>query len=591
MIVGFEPGFLPNLGVGELLEGLPISMRSDQGNFLTLQVPNLTVVRKIFALMPGVSYVERNGTVQALAVPNDPRYNTQYGPGMMGFPAAWGSIGYGSSSIIVATIDSGILATHQDLVGPRILPGFDYVSNDPTPDDTCGHGTHVAGTIGATANNGLGVAGMSQASILPMKGLAMTRSFFSSGCSGSDAGIANAIYGAVNGGADIISMSIGGGFSTAIQNAVNTAYNAGVILVAAAGNDGSTNGIDYPGAYPNVIAVGALDSTQGAGQLLGSWAAARHHGARLVDHLDLHRQRRHVRQLEWHINGHPARLGCDCARDELHARRYDTEPDHDTRCTPRPKTSALLVSTRPTATVSPGPTSWYRRCAPMRRRRRTRFRRRTSPRHSPVASACPCRRPRVTLMVTRSPTPGTSVTAAPPQPPRRATPTPRAGTYNISLTVSDGRGGSNTLSKTFQATGLVDPDPGTITVINGQVTTLTVNSSNRDQFRKIYVPAGTNTLTVQISGPPCPRTCPVDADLYTQVNVKPTNTKYACRPYRVGRRRSARRPHPDRAGGTSGSSVAPARAASTSSPPSARPLNQGRARRARTTRQRRVALG
>src|SRR6185503_10728504 len=94
---------------------------------------------------------------------------SQYGPGMMWFPTAWGSVGYGSSSVKVAVIDTGIRRTHQDFQSARVLQGHDYYNNDNDPADDCGHGTHTAGTVAATTNNALGVAGMSQATILPMK--------------------------------------------------------------------------------------------------------------------------------------------------------------------------------------------------------------------------------------------------------------------------------------------------------------------------------------------------------------------------------------------------------------------------------------
>ncbi|MDP1793252.1 MAG: S8 family serine peptidase, partial [Acidimicrobiales bacterium] len=263
-IVGFHRGFLPNLGVDQLLGNvLPITRVSTKGSFVTVRVPDIAIVKQVIAALPGVAYVEDNAAMHALVTPNDPRYGSQYGPTMMGAPAAWGSTaGYGSANVKVAVIDSGILRTHQDFAAGRVLQGRDYVSNDNEPNDTCGHGTHVAGTVGATTNNGLGVAGMSQATIIPLKALAKSTSIFSSGCSGSTAGIAQAIIDAADQGARVISMSIGGGSSSAMLNAVNYAHNKGVILVAAAGNDGGANSVDYPGAYPNVIAVGALDSNK-----------------------------------------------------------------------------------------------------------------------------------------------------------------------------------------------------------------------------------------------------------------------------------------------------------------------------------------
>ena len=260
--IGFARALFPrNVRVGGLLGGLQVSRASAHGSFVTVKAPTLDVVRKAIALIPGVTYVEDNGEMRALVTPNDASFGSQYGPQMMHFPEAWSAVGYGSSSITAALIDSGILKTHEDLTG-RVLQGHDYVNNDSDPNDDCGHGTHTAGILAATTNNGLGIAGGSQATILEMKGLGLTRSFFSSSCSGSIAGISQAIVDATDQGAKVISMSIGGGASSTLENAVNYAWNHGVILVAAAGNDGGSNSIDYPGAYTNVIAVGALDSNK-----------------------------------------------------------------------------------------------------------------------------------------------------------------------------------------------------------------------------------------------------------------------------------------------------------------------------------------
>src|SRR4051794_8934819 len=179
---------------------------------------------------------------------------------MMGFPAAWGQVGYGSTAVTVAVVDTGIRRTHQDLTGGRVLQGYDYYNNDSDPADDCGHGTHTSGTVGATTNNGVGVAGMAQVKILPLK--ALSGADILGRCSGSATVIANAIRAAADQGAQIISMSIGGPDSTVEHDAVTYAYNKGVIIVAAAGNDGASNSIDYPGAYPESIAVAALDSTK-----------------------------------------------------------------------------------------------------------------------------------------------------------------------------------------------------------------------------------------------------------------------------------------------------------------------------------------
>lgn len=106
------------------------------------------------------------------------------------------------------------------------------------------------------------MAGVSQATILPMKVLSPIGLVVNVTCSGSTSDIAEAIVDAADQGAGVISMSLGGGGSTTLRNAVDHAWNKGVLVVAAAGNDGGNNSIDFPAAYDNAIAVGALDSNK-----------------------------------------------------------------------------------------------------------------------------------------------------------------------------------------------------------------------------------------------------------------------------------------------------------------------------------------
>jgi serine protease len=258
-LVGFATGQLPTLVPGEAIAGLRVLARIPQIDLLVVKAPELTVARTLLGVVPGVSYVEADGAVQGLGIPNDPLFGQQYGPAMMGFPAAWSAAGYGSSSVTVAVLDSGIARTHPDFQGTRILAGYDYVSHDTAPGDDCGHGTHVSGIVGADTNNGIGVAGASQATILPFKVLGPS----SGGCSGFVSTIAQAIVDATGQHARIITMSLGTSTdSNALASAVAYAWDHGVILVAAAGNGGRDNTVHYPAAYRQVIAVSALDASK-----------------------------------------------------------------------------------------------------------------------------------------------------------------------------------------------------------------------------------------------------------------------------------------------------------------------------------------
>ena len=217
---------------------------------------------------PGVTYAEADGIVHAFAVTvNDPLLNSSDWPlANPFFPDAW-SLTTGDSNVVVAVADSGVQADHPDLSG-RVTPGYDFVNNDSNPADDEGHGTAVAGIIAAQGNNGIGIAGVCwKCKIMPVKVLDSTGE-------GTDSGVASGITWAVDHGADVINMSLGGtGVSQTLAGAVSYALARGVVVVAAAGNDDTTT-LNYPAAYDGVISVGAVkeDGTRyssadwGAGQ-------------------------------------------------------------------------------------------------------------------------------------------------------------------------------------------------------------------------------------------------------------------------------------------------------------------------------------
>lgn len=162
--------------------------------------------------------------------------------------AAWTmSTGAGTK---VAVIDSGVRAGGADGFA-SLLPGYDWVNDDSDAADDNGHGTHVAGTIAQRTNNNVGVAGLAYgASILPLKVLDAAGNGFTSD-------VILAVQYAVNNGADVINMSLGGGsYLQSEADAMLQAYNAGVFVTAATGNDGAA-AIDYPSAYAGVVAVGS----------------------------------------------------------------------------------------------------------------------------------------------------------------------------------------------------------------------------------------------------------------------------------------------------------------------------------------------
>jgi serine protease len=180
--------------------------------------------------------------------PNDPCFRYQWHLRQLGLPDAW-KLGTGKG-VVVAVIDTGVTKV-ADLADTKFVPGFNFLSNNANAADDHGHGTHVAGTIAQSTNNKLGVAGVApDVSIMPLKVL-------SAKGSGSVAGIAQAIRWAADHGANVINMSLGGPMPIgALASAVKYAHGKGVVVVAAAGNDGRGR-VGYPARYPGVIAVAA----------------------------------------------------------------------------------------------------------------------------------------------------------------------------------------------------------------------------------------------------------------------------------------------------------------------------------------------
>jgi type VII secretion-associated serine protease mycosin len=200
-----------------------------------------------------VAYAERDGRAEATDTStNDPYYMSQTSTSIsqVRAPAAW-DVTTGAPGFVVAVVDSGV-SSHPDLAG-KLLPGWDYVNNDNNPADDNGHGTMVAGIIGAATNNATGIAGLCWGcAIMPVKVL-------DANASGSYANIASGITYAADHGAKVINLSLGGSTtSSTLQSAVDYAVSKGAVVVAASGNQ-SCACVLYPAAYPNAMAVGSVD--------------------------------------------------------------------------------------------------------------------------------------------------------------------------------------------------------------------------------------------------------------------------------------------------------------------------------------------
>jgi subtilisin family serine protease len=261
--------------------------------------PSLTPLQqRLPAPIPGGDYT--NYPYAALLAPNDPLYSQQWNLGRMNLSSAWNTT-TGSSSTTIAIIDTGFALSHQDLtnrwwtnpgeIGPTVIEGpapnctsrglvldkscnnfdndsdgyksnwrgWDFVNNDNDPQagtvspasTSAFHGTYVAGLTGAAGNNGAGVAGVNWgAKLMPLQVLG------DDGI-GYTTAIANAIRYAADHGAQVINMSLGSTYNdTYLRAQITYARSKGIVVVAAAGNDGC-DCIAYPANYPEVVAVGA----------------------------------------------------------------------------------------------------------------------------------------------------------------------------------------------------------------------------------------------------------------------------------------------------------------------------------------------
>ncbi|WP_247001416.1 S8 family peptidase [Halosolutus gelatinilyticus] len=208
-----------------------------------------------------VEYVEENATVQAFYTPNDPRYSDQYAPQQVNCEGAWDTT-LGDPGVTISIIDQGVQYDHPNLEGNMDGSvsnyGNDFAGNDDDPypvQANENHGTHVGGIAAGGTDDGTGHAGISNCSMLSARALDE-----SGGGSLSD--IADAIQWSADQGAEIINMSLGGGsYSSTMANACQYAYDAGSLVVAAAGNDYGGS-VSYPAAYDTVVAVSSLDENE-----------------------------------------------------------------------------------------------------------------------------------------------------------------------------------------------------------------------------------------------------------------------------------------------------------------------------------------
>lgn len=203
-----------------------------------------------------IDYVEIDAVATALT--NDTLYSNQWALPKISWDkldASASAYNPSTPSAEIAVVDTGVDYTHPDLSGKVDTESdWDFVNNDDNAMDDNLHGTHVAGIAAAATNNSTGIGGVSinTAKILPVKVLNQSGSGYYSW-------IASGIIYAVDHGARVINLSLGGSVrSTTLEQAVNYAWNKGAVVVAAAGNSNNSSKT-YPGAYDNAMAVWASD--------------------------------------------------------------------------------------------------------------------------------------------------------------------------------------------------------------------------------------------------------------------------------------------------------------------------------------------
>lgn len=284
LLVGIQKG-IPITDVETLMNALDCEiLREIPGqDVFRIRIPEEASYSQYISMLeesPIVRYAEVNSIHYLCLVPNDTYHSNEYEGSLCKQHEAW-DITTGDNTTIVAVIDSGIMRDHPDLA-VNVINGEDFISpigdglggetagdgldnnGDGVADQNVGHGTHCGGIIGAVGNNGEGVSGHSwHTKLLPL------RVFPVNGDDGAmSSAIIEAIGYAVNNGATCISLSLGSPYSsTSEQNAINNAWNNGVVIIAAAGNSGVSSKF-YPAAYNNVVAVAATNNND----IKASWS-------------------------------------------------------------------------------------------------------------------------------------------------------------------------------------------------------------------------------------------------------------------------------------------------------------------------------
>lgn len=234
--------------------GHPILLEDKTLRFIRIALDEEAAAR--LSLDPNVRYIEREASPDLVDL-DDPRSGEQWGFARVHAEEARQMVA--GSSIDIAYIDSG-LASHEDL--ETVAAGsFNAIDGSKNVTDTCGHGTAIAGVLAATAYNSVGIRGVAPSRLLVYKAFERTPE---GQCTGTWGSVAVSLRRAVDDGARVVSLSLGGAVpSAAVRDAITYATAKDVVLVAAAGNHGPCDDcLLFPASDPRVVAVGAWTETE-----------------------------------------------------------------------------------------------------------------------------------------------------------------------------------------------------------------------------------------------------------------------------------------------------------------------------------------
>jgi thermitase len=252
------------------VNGLRLLKISPMGDVLFQQTSQIATAQVMSRLKqdPYVQYAGPNPIYRNQFTVNDPRSADQKGLGIIGMGKAW-DLSLGDPRVVIAVIDSGADLEHPDLKA-NLVQGYNVISQGSTPpQDDNGHGTHASGIAAAVGDNREGVAGTCpRCKLMPVKAL-------DSEGAGNAFDVAIGIVWAVDHGAQVINMSLGGPQSDpTLERAVRYAFSRNVPVIVAAGNE-TTSELRYPAAIAGVISVGAVDNNRQLASFsnFGSWVS------------------------------------------------------------------------------------------------------------------------------------------------------------------------------------------------------------------------------------------------------------------------------------------------------------------------------